>query len=66
VRIYREFIQPDERRHQKLGRQLLVKYAADSASQEKVKDVVARVLAIATTARALAAEKMGNACFPGC
>lgn len=66
VRIYREYIQPDEQRHQQLGRQLLAKYASESASQERAKDVVARVLAIATAARAQAAEKMGTACFPGC
>ena len=66
VRIYREYIQPDEQRHQQLGRQLLAKYASDSASQERAKVVVARVLEIATAARAQAAEKMGTACFPGC
>jgi hypothetical protein len=66
VRIYREYIQPDERRHQELGRQLLAKYANESASQEKAKEVVARVLEIAGAARARAAEKMGTACFPGC
>jgi uncharacterized ferritin-like protein (DUF455 family) len=66
VRIYREYIQPDERRHQELGRSLLAKYANESASQERAKTVVARVLEIATAARARAAEKMGTACFPGC
>ena len=66
VRIYREYIQPDELRHQQLGRQLLTKYANESASQERAKAVVQRVLEIATAARAQAAEKMGTACFPGC
>ncbi len=66
VRIYREFIQPDEQRHQQLGRQLLVKYATDSISQDRARSVVARVLEIATSARAQAAEKIGSACFPGC
>lgn len=66
VRIYREYIQPDEQRHQQLGRQLLVKYATESALQQRAKEVVARVLEIATAARAQAAEKMGTACFPGC
>jgi uncharacterized ferritin-like protein (DUF455 family) len=66
VRIYREYIQPDEQRHQQLGRRLLAKYASESASQERAKSVVARVLEIATAARAQAAEKMGTACFPGC
>ena len=66
VRIYREYIQPDERRHQQLGQRLLAKYANEPASQERAKAVVARVLEIATAARAQAAEKMGTACFPGC
>ncbi len=66
VRIYREFIQPDEQRHQQLGRQLLVKYATDSISQDRARSVVARVLEIAAAARAQAAERIGSACFPGC
>jgi uncharacterized ferritin-like protein (DUF455 family) len=66
VRIYREYIQPDEQRHQQLGRQLLTKYATESALQQKAKEAVGRVLEIATAARAQAAEKMGTACFPGC
>src|SRR5262245_43348697 len=35
VRIYREYIQPDELRHHQLGRQLLAKYAADPQSQQR-------------------------------
>jgi len=66
VRIYREYIQPDEQRHQKLGRQLLTKYATEPALQQRARDVVGRVLEIATAARAQAAERMGTACFPGC
>jgi hypothetical protein len=66
VRIYREYIQPDERAHQQLGRQLLVKYATELASQQRVKEVVTKVIEIASTARAQAAERMGATCFPGC
>ncbi len=66
VRIYREYIQPDEQRHQQLGRQLLAKYATESALQERAKDVVGKVLEITAAARAQAAERMGSACFPGC
>ncbi len=66
VRLYREYIQPDEQRHQQLGRQLLVRYATEPALQQKAKDAVGKVLEIATAARAQAAEKMGTACFPGC
>jgi uncharacterized ferritin-like protein (DUF455 family) len=66
VRIYREYIQPDELRHHRLGRQLLVKYAADPESQQRAKEVVGRVLEIATAVRAQAAARMGTACLPGC
>jgi len=66
VRVYREYIQPDEQRHQQLGRQLLLAYANEAASQKRAKDAVARVLELATSARAQAAEKLGSACFPGC
>jgi uncharacterized ferritin-like protein (DUF455 family) len=66
VRIYREYIQPDELRHHQLGRQLLAKYATEPHSQQRVKEVVGRVLEIATAARAQAAARMGTACLPGC
>lgn len=66
VRIYREYIQPDELRHHKLGRQLLAKYATEPQSQQRAKEVVGRVLEIATVARAQAAARMGTACLPGC
>jgi uncharacterized ferritin-like protein (DUF455 family) len=66
VRIYREYIQPDELRHHRLGRQLLAKYATDPESQARAKEVVGRVLEIATAARAQAAARLGTACLPGC
>lgn len=66
VRIYREYIQPDERAHQVLGQKLLAKYATTPEQQSAARATVARVLEIATTARAQAAERVGTACFPGC
>jgi uncharacterized ferritin-like protein (DUF455 family) len=66
VRIYREYIQPDERAHQQIGRRLLVKYATELASQQRAKEVVTRVIEIATATRTQAAERMGTACLPGC
>ncbi len=66
VRIYREYIQPDERAHQQLGRTLLAKYATDPAQQRLAQKTVAQVLEIASAARAQAARRMGTACFPGC
>lgn len=66
VRIYREYIQPDERAHQELGRRLLGAHARTPEQQRAARQAVARVLEIATATRALAAEKLGAACFPGC
>ncbi len=66
VRIYRGFIQPDERAHQRLGQQLLAKYATSPEAQAKARDVVVKTLEIAAAARARTTEKMGTACYPGC
>jgi hypothetical protein len=66
VRIYRDYIQPDEQRHYRLGRELLAKYATDEASQARAREVVGRVLEIATAGRAQAAARLGTACLPGC
>ena len=66
VRIYREYIQPDERAHQQLGRHLLDRYAIAPEQQRAAREAVARVLEIAAATRAEAAEKLGAACFPGC
>jgi uncharacterized ferritin-like protein (DUF455 family) len=66
VRIYREYIQPDERAHQELGQVLLAKYATTPALEQLARDSVARVLELAAATRATAAAKLGSACFPGC
>ena len=66
VRIYREYIQPDERAHQQLGQRLLAKYATTPELQQVARETVARVLELAAATRAKAAEKLGTACFPGC
>jgi uncharacterized ferritin-like protein (DUF455 family) len=66
VRIYREYIQPDEQAHQQLGQRLLARYAATPELQQVAQDTVARLLEIAGTTRATAAARLGIACFPGC
>jgi hypothetical protein len=66
VRLYREYIQPDERAHQLLGRRLVAKYGTTPELQRVARETVGRVLEIATAARSQAAQKMGTACFPGC
>jgi uncharacterized ferritin-like protein (DUF455 family) len=66
VRIYREFIQPDEKAHQLLGQRLLEKYAITQEQQAVARATVDAVLDRAQTARTMAAKKLGTACFPGC
>jgi uncharacterized ferritin-like protein (DUF455 family) len=66
VRIYREYIQPDERAHQLLGQRLLAKYADTPALERAARETVGKVLDIATVARVQTAERLGSACFPGC
>jgi uncharacterized ferritin-like protein (DUF455 family) len=66
VRIYREYIQPDERAHQQLGQRLLAKYASTPELEQLAQTTVGRLLEIASATRAKAAERLGTACFPGC
>jgi len=66
VRIYREYIQPDEQAHQQLGQRLLARYASTPELQQAARDTVARLLEIAGATRANAAARLGTACFPGC
>jgi uncharacterized ferritin-like protein (DUF455 family) len=66
VRIYREYIQPDERAHQQLGQRLLAKYATTPELQQLARGTVARLLEISATTRATAAVRLGTAAFPGC
>jgi uncharacterized ferritin-like protein (DUF455 family) len=66
VRIYREYIQPDERAHQQLGQRLLAKYATTPELEQLARDTVSRLLEIAGATRASAAARLGTACFPGC
>jgi uncharacterized ferritin-like protein (DUF455 family) len=66
ARIYRAYIQPDERSHQELGQKLLARYAVTPELQRIARETVAKVLDIAAAGRAQAAQRLGTACFPGC
>lgn len=66
VAIYRQYIQPDEQRHQQLGQQLIAKYATTPELHQLARATVARLLEIAGATRASAAARLGTACFPGC
>ncbi len=66
ARIYRAYIQPDERAHQELGQRLLAKYADTPELQRTARETVAKVLELAAAGRGMAAQRLGTACFPGC
>ncbi len=66
VRIYREYIQPDEQAHQRMGQRLLAKYATTPELQALAQATVSKLLDIAGATRANAAARLGTACFPGC
>jgi uncharacterized ferritin-like protein (DUF455 family) len=66
VRIYREYIQPDEHAHQQLGQRLLARYAVTPELQQEAKDTVGKLLELAGATRQAAAARLGTACFPGC
>ncbi len=66
VRIYRDFIQPDERAHEPLGAALLRAHATTPERQAKARAAVLRTLEIASALRSRAAERIGTSCFPGC
>ncbi|PYT37941.1 MAG: hypothetical protein DMF52_00935 [Acidobacteria bacterium] len=66
VRIYRDFIQPDEMAHQRLGAALLREHATTAELREKARQAVLKTMEIAAAQRATAAARIGTACFPGC
>lgn len=66
VRIYREYIQPDELAHQQLGQRLLATHATTPELQQTARATVGKLLELAGATRAQAAQRLGVACFPGC
>jgi uncharacterized ferritin-like protein (DUF455 family) len=66
LRLYRDFIQPDEEAHQRLGGALLRAHATTPALQSKARAAVLKTIEISETLRAKAAERIGTPCFPGC
>src|SRR6266705_2081481 len=66
LRLYRDFIQPDEEAHQRLGAALLLKHATTPGSQDAARAAVLKTIEIAGTLRARAALLIGTPCFPGC
>lgn len=66
VRLYREFIQPDEEAHAALGRTLVGRHARSGEDRDRARAVVSRTLSLAAAQRARAAALLGTRSFPGC
>jgi uncharacterized ferritin-like protein (DUF455 family) len=66
ARLYEETIQPDEKHHHELGRELLARLATTDESQAAARAASAKVLAIADELQELARLKMGVSRAPGC
>ncbi len=65
ARLYRERIQPDERFHHQLGRQLLLKYAVGDEAQQRARAAAHSTLRVAEEVQELARLK-GIVRAPGC
>jgi 1,2-phenylacetyl-CoA epoxidase catalytic subunit len=64
--LYRDVIQPDERHHHELGRQLLARLATTPAARESARLAAARTLELAEELQEIARLKLGISRAPGC
>jgi uncharacterized ferritin-like protein (DUF455 family) len=64
--LYRESIQPDEKRHHEWGKELLARYANGTMEQELARKAILRTLELAEELRSLAAGKLLVETLPGC
>jgi hypothetical protein len=64
--LYSEVIQPDERHHHELGRQLLAKLAHTESAQDAARRAAQRTLALAEELQEIARMKLGVSRAPGC
>lgn len=66
ARLYREIIQPDEKHHHELGRQLLEKYATTEELQASARLSARHTLELAEEMQGIAYQKLGIHHAPGC
>ncbi|HLI28917.1 MAG TPA: ferritin-like domain-containing protein [Chloroflexota bacterium] len=66
ARLYREVIQPDERYHHQLGRQLLLRYATTPEQQAAARRAAAGTLRLAEEIQETARLRRGITRAPGC
>jgi 1,2-phenylacetyl-CoA epoxidase catalytic subunit len=64
--LYRDVIQPDERHHHELGRQLLARLALSDAAQKAARSSAQRTLQLAEELQEIARMKLGVSRAPGC
>lgn len=64
--LYRDIIQPDERHHHELGRQLLARLATTPDARESARLAAARTLELAEELQEIARLKLGISRAPGC
>ena len=64
--LYKDVIEPDERYHHELGRQLLLRLATTSDAQEAARRAAARTLAMAEELQVAALKTAGIHHAPGC
>jgi 1,2-phenylacetyl-CoA epoxidase catalytic subunit len=64
--LYRDVIQPDERHHHELGRQLLARLALSDAAQSAARRSAQRTLQLAEELQEIARMKLGVSRAPGC
>ena len=64
--LYRERIQPDERHHHELGRQLLLRHAVTGEQQARARAAAETTLRIADELQEMARLKAGVCRAPGC
>jgi hypothetical protein len=66
ARLYREVIQPDERHHHQLGRQLLLRYATTPEQQAAARRAAEGTLRLAEEIQETARLRRGITRAPGC
>jgi len=64
--LYENIIQPDETYHQRLGKEILEKYACNEALQEQASQAAQKTLDLAEELQEIALNKMGVHHTPGC
>lgn len=64
--LYKDVVEPDERYHHELGRQLLLRFATTADAQEAARRAAARTLAMAEELQTAALKTAGIHHAPGC